>query len=209
MGKKIFKNDVIFKNFSSKKNYLNYLNLLCRDMYYEKTDENIIFKIFFNNNKFDWELYIIFTLEAIQLKIYPDIININYSKMGSYIEFNITDLRPLREIFENNSYNFHLIINELLSFLRQIRLKGVVIGNLHIDSIYINTSKMRFYILDLSNTTFTDSSSSDLHLQSLYLSLHETNIKEKVIRYFDQEVMLSNDDVSKYSYTNSLLELYK
>jgi hypothetical protein len=198
----------IFRSFS-KKDYLGYLNLLYTDMYYEKSKDGIITKLFFDNHKFDWELYIILTLESIDLNIVPNILNVDYNKTGSYIEFDTKDLKPLREVFENSGANFHLVINELLSFLRRIRIKKVIIGNLHIDSIYINLQTMRFYILDLSNTTFTDSTATDINLQSLYISLRETEVKDKVIKYFDQEMQLFNDKLSKYSYTSNLLDLYK
>lgn len=191
-----------------KKDYLSYLNLLYTDMYYEKSKNNTVTKMFFDNHKFDWELYIILTLESIDLNIFPKILDVNYSKTGSYIEFDTTNLTPLRQVFENSSANFHLIINELLSFIRHIRIKKVLIGNLHIDSMYIDLSTMKLYILDLSNTTFTDTTSTDINLQSLYISMRETEIKDKVIKYFDQEMDLFNNKLSKYSYTSSLLDLY-
>lgn len=192
-----------------RKDYLSYLNLLYTDMYYEKTKDNNVLKMFFDNHKFDWELYIMLTLDSIGLDIYPKVLDINYSKSGSSIEFDTKHLTPLRQVFENSSANFHLIINELLSFIRYIRVKKVLIGNLHIDSIYINLSTMKMYVLDLSNTTFTDSSATDLNLQSLYISLRETEVKDKVIKYFDKEMELFNNSLSKYSYTTNLLDLYK
>jgi hypothetical protein len=192
-----------------KKEYLSYLNLLYSDMYYEKSKNNTITKIFFDNHKFDWELYIMLTLDKMGLDIYPKVLDVNYTKTGSSIEFDTKDLTPLREVFENSGANFHLIINELLSFIRYIRVKKVLIGNLHIDSLYINLSTMRLYVLDLSNTTFIDTTSTDINLQSLYISMRETEIKDKVIKYFDQEMELFNNNLSKYSYTNSLLDLYK
>jgi hypothetical protein len=192
-----------------KKNYLSYLNLLYKDMFYEKTKYCNIKKIFFDNHKFDWELYIMVTLDTIGLDIYPQILDINYSKSESQIYFDTKDLTPLRKVFENNGANFHLLINELLSFIRNIRMKKVMIGNLHIDSIYINLSTMKFYILDLSNTTFTDTTDLDINLQSLYISLRETEIKDKVIKYLDKEMELFNNTLSKYTFTNNLMELYQ
>lgn len=194
--------------FGKTKDYLNFLNLLYTDMTYTKTRNNNIVKTFVDNHKFDWELYIILMLDTIKLNIYPKILDIKYSKSNSSIEFETKHLTPLREVFENNGANFHLIINELLSFIRYIRMKKVVIGNLHIDSIYIDLSTMKLYILDLSNTTFSNITSIDVNLQSLYISLRETDVKDKVIKYFDQEMKLYSDNLSKYSYTNNLLDLY-
>lgn len=191
-----------------KKDYLSYLNLLYSDMFYEKSKDNTVLKMFFDNHKFDWELYIIFTLEQMGLNIFPKVIDINYNKSGSYIEFDTKNLTPLREVFENSSANFHLIINELLSFVRYIRIKKVMIPNLHIDSLYIDMSKMKLYVLDLSNTVFADTTATDINLQSLYISMRETEVKDKVIKYFDQEMELFNNNLSKYSYTSSLLDLY-
>ncbi len=198
----------IFKSFGKKKDYLSYLNLLYNDMFYEKTKNGTIMKMFFDNHKFDWELYIMLTLETLNLNIVPQVLDIDYNKTGSFIEFDTKNLTPLREVFENSGANFHLIINELLSFIRQIRIKKVIIGNLHIDSMYINLQTMKFYILDLSNTTFTDSCETDINLQSLYISLRETEIKDKVIKYFDQEMELFNNKLSKHSYTTNLIDLY-
>jgi hypothetical protein len=192
-----------------KKDYLSYLNLLYTDVYYEKLKSGNIRKMFFDNHKFDWELYIMLTVDSMGLDIYPTVLNVDYNKSGSHIEFDTTSLTPLREVFEKNNINFHLIINELLSFIRHIRMKKVIIGNLHIDSIYINLSTMKIYILDLSNTTFTDIACTDINLQSLYISLREAEeVKDKVIKYFDQEMDLFNKNLSKYSYINSLLNLY-
>lgn len=192
-----------------KKDYLSFLNILYTDAYYEKSKDGNITKLFFDNHKFDWELYIMITLDTMGLDIYPKILNVDYNKSGSCIEFDTKELTPLREVFENSSANFHLIINELLSFMRYIRMKKVLIGNMHIDSIYINLTTMRLYILDLSNTTFTDKTTVDINLQSLYISLRETEVKDKVVKYFDKEMELFNNTLSKYSFTNSLLDLYK
>jgi hypothetical protein len=198
----------IFK-MGKKKDYLSYLNLLYTDVFYEKSKSGNITKMFFDNHKFDWELYIMLTLDNMGLDIYPTVLNVDYTKSGSYIEFDTANLTPLREVFEKSNLNFHLIINELLSFIRYIRMKKVIIGNLHIDSMHINLSTMKFYILDLSSTTFADTACTDLNLQSLYISLREAEeVKDKVIKYFDQEMELFNKNLSKYSYTSSLLDLY-
>jgi hypothetical protein len=182
---------------------------LYTDVFYEKSKSGNITKMFFDNHKFDWELYIMLTLDNMGLDIYPTVLNVDYTKSGSYIEFDTANLTPLREVFEKSNLNFHLIINELLSFIRYIRMKKVIIGNLHIDSMHINLSTMKFYILDLSSTTFTDTACTDLNLQSLYISLREAEeVKDKVIKYFDQEMELFNKNLSKYSYTSSLLDLY-
>jgi hypothetical protein len=197
----------IFRS-DKKKDYLSFLNILYTDMYYEKSNGGNITKTFFDNHKFDWESYIMITLDTMGLDIYPKILNVDYTKSGYYIEFDTKGLTPLREVFEKSSANFHLIINELLSFIRYIRVKKVLIGNMHIDSLYINLNTMKIYVLDLSNTTFTYTTATDLNLQSLYISLRETDVKNKVIKYFDKEMELFDNSLSKYSYTSSLLDLY-
>jgi hypothetical protein len=178
-------------------------------MYYEKSNDGNITKLFFDNKKFDWELYIIVTLNTMGLDIHPTILNVDYNKTASRIEFDTNGLTSLRELFETNNVNFHLIINELLSFINHIRMKKIIIGNLHIDIIYVNLTTMRLYILDLSNTIFTDKTTLDINLQSLYISLRETEVNYKIIKYFDQEMKLFNNTLSKYSYTHSLLNLYQ
>jgi hypothetical protein len=184
----------IFRNLNKKINYISYLNLLYTDIYYEKTNNDTIIKVFFNKNTFDWELYIILTLESIGLEIFPKILNVSYNTTSS-IEFDVKNLIPLRKLFKNNNYNVHLIINELISFIRNIQLKKIIINNLHIDSIYVNLNIMKFYILDLSNTSLTDSTLIDTNLQSLYISLHEANVNDKVIKYLNQEMVLFNKNL--------------
>ena len=149
-------------------------------------------------------------LYKIQLNIVPEILNIEDSNGISSIEYDGNNLKSLRRVFETNHNNFHYIINELLSFLKKIQLKKVIIGNLHIDNIYLNMTTMQFYIMDLSNTTFTELSDVDLDLKSLYISMHDLHVKDKIIKYLDQEMdSYTKRDLSKYSYTNSLLELYQ
>ena len=63
-----------------KKDYLSYLNLLYTDMFYERSKNNTITKMFFDNHKFDWELYIMLTLDTIGLGIYPNVLNVSYQK---------------------------------------------------------------------------------------------------------------------------------
>lgn len=206
-GSNISKSSSIYSNiFRSNKNSFTNLNKLYNDIYYSR-ENNTIIKTFFNRTKFDWELYIHMMLY--KLNIVPEILHIEDNKDSSSIQYDATDLKSLRCIFESNN-NFHYIINELLSFLKQIQIKKIIIGNLHIDNIYLNLNTMQFYIIDLSNTDFTDLSHVDLDIKSLYISLHELQIKDTIIKYFDQEMdKFTKTDLSKYSYTNSLLELYQ
>ena len=202
-------NSSIYSNiFRSKKNSFTNLNKLYNDIHYTR-ENNTITKTFFNRTKFDWELYMHMMLYKLKLNIVPEILHIEDNKDVSSIQYAATDLKSLRSIFESNN-NFHYIINELLSFLKQIQIKKIIIGNLHIDNIYLNLKTMQFYIMDLSNTDFTELSNIDLDIKSLYISLHELQIKDKIIKYFDQEMdKFTKTDLSKYSYTNSLLELYQ
>lgn len=199
----------IFKSFGKRRrDYVSHLNKLYKDVYYEKVGDKIC-KNFLNRDKFDWELYILVTLYQLDLEITPPIKNIEHHKSLSVIEYECNNIKSLREVFENSGYNFHYIINELLSFIRNIRNKKVLIGNLHLDSIYVNTESMKFYIIDLTHTTFSDVDNVDISLQSLYISFHDSNVKNKIIKYFEQEMDVYNKEaLSKSNYTDSIIDLY-
>jgi hypothetical protein len=208
------KQDNTFINFFEKKNYLKFLNTQYNDIIYEHAKSGTIKKNFFNKKKFDIELYTILTLENMNLDIFPKPLDINYQKsieqdnFHAYIIFDTKEMVPLRKVLETFGTKFHLLINELLSFLQYLKLKNIVIGNLHIDSIYINLKTMHFYILDLKCVILLDSKNTNINLQSLYISLCETDINPSIIKYVDNEIQQFNKNLSKYSYTNSLLELY-
>lgn len=200
-------------NFFEQKNYLTFLNTPYNDIYYEHAKSATIKKNFYNKNKFDIEMYTLLTLDTMNINISPTPLDINYKstkeeKFHAYIIFDTKDMVPLRKVFETFGSKFHLLINELLSFLQYIKLKNIVIGNLHIDSIYVNLKTMQFYILDLTTVILSDSKNTNINLQSLYISLRETDINPSVIKYVDNEIQQFNKNLSKYSYTNSLLELY-
>lgn len=197
----------IFKSFGKRRDYISNLNKLYRDIYYEKAGDKIS-KTFLNRDKFDWELYILVILHKLDLDITPQIKNIEHHERVSVIDYECNNIKSLREVFENSG-NFHYIINELLAFIRNIRNKKVIIGNLHLDSIYVNTDTMKFYILDLSNTTFSEQDDVDISLQSLYISFHDANVKNKIIKYFEKEMDVYNKEaLSKSNYTDSIIELY-
>lgn len=203
-------------NFFEQKNYLTFLNIPYNDIYYEHAKSGTIKKNFYNKNKFDIEMYTLLTLDTMNINIFPTPLDINYNqqesikeeKFHAYIIFDTKELVPVRKVFETFGSKFHLLINELLSFLQYIKLKNIIIGNLHIDSLYINLKTMQFYILDLTTVIFSDSKNVNINLQSLYISLCETDINPAVIKYVDNEIQQFNKNLSKYSYTNSLLELY-
>ena len=208
------KQDNTFINFFEKKNYLKFLNTQYNDIVYENAKSGTIKKNFYNKKKFDIELYTILTLENMNLDIFPIPLDINYQKsieqdnFHAYIIFDTKEMVPLRKVLETFGTKFHLLINELLSFLQYLKLKNIVIGNLHIDSIYVNLKTMQFYILDLKCVILSDSKNVNINLQSLYISLCETDVNPSIIKYVDNEIQQFNKNLSKYSYTNSLLELY-
>lgn len=198
----------IFKSFGKRNDYICNLNKLYKDIHYKRRC-NTVTKTFLSKETFDWELYIIYVLHKMELNIHPEVKNIDYYDRVSHIEYDCTNLKSLREIFETSGCNFHYIINELLSFLRIVRNKKVLIGNLHIDSIYMDTNTMKFYIMDLANTTFSNNNYIDISLQSLYISLHDACVKDKIIKYFEKEMDVYNKDaLSKSSYTDSIIDLY-
>jgi len=189
----------IFK--TSKNNNMTHLNKLHNDIFYEKTKGNIS-KTFLQKSKFDFEVYVSLMLNKIGLDIIPDILTIDYDNtIYPCITFDTSRLISLRKIFETK--HFHYVINELLSFLKTIKNKNVLIGNLNVDTIYVDEKSMRFYVLDITNTIFKDIS-QDLTTQSLYLSLYDNSINNQVIQYFKQEI----DILSKDNFANSIIDAY-
>ena len=204
----------VFKNNEHEhehKEYLDNLNSLYTNIYYElDTEKGCVIKNFFKKELFDWELFIILMIEKAELRIIPEITNINYDNGVSFIEYNTIGLCSIRDIFENKEdINFHLMINELLVFIKKIRMKNIIIGNLHIDSIYVNLDKMEFFILDLSNTYFKKLGETTLDLQSLYISMNDLDMDKNVLNYFNKELNRLDKQVSKYSYISELINSYK
>lgn len=189
----------IFK--TSKNNNMTYLNELHNDIFYEKTKSNIS-KTFLKKSKFDFEVYISLMLNKIGLDIIPDILCIDYDNTTfPCITFDTSNLIPLRKILKVK--HFHYIINELLSFLRIVKDKNVLIGSLNIDTIYVNQKTTKFYILDVTNIIFKNLS-NDLNTQSLYISLYDNSLDNQIVKYFEKEIeILSKDD-----FVNSLIDAY-
>lgn len=204
---------------SSKKKKLIYLNNLHNDIHY-KLHNNNIQKIFLLKKTFDWEMYILIMLKKLNLDITPNIIHINYKNDNdnnninnfSNITYETHNLISLRKLFETKN-NFHYIINELISFLKTFKNKNILIGNLHIDTIYVNKNLMKFYLLDISNTIFIKNSVSDkdLDIQSLYMSLYDNTynkrINHQIINYFNKQ-MSAKKTLSKYTYIDNILDIY-
>lgn len=171
----------------------NNLNTFHNDMFYKKSDTKIT-KTFLEKSRFDWDIFILFILQKLNLDIIPHIINIEYNHKISNITFDVSNLISLREVFSQKYYfNFHYIINELFSFLKTIKDKNIFVNNLHIDTIYINRFKdkqedIAFYILDISDTSF-DKNLNTNNIDTLYLSLYnEPSISYNIITYFGKEM---------------------
>lgn len=189
----------IFK--TSNNNSMGDLNKLNNNVFYEKNKGNIS-KTFFQKSKFDFEVYISLMLNKIGLDIIPDILSIDYDNTEfPCIIFDTSSLVSLRKIFETK--HFHYIVNELLSFLKTIKDKNVLIGSLNIDTVYVNEKSMKFYVLDITNTIFK-SIPSDLNIQSLYVSLYNNSVNYQIIQYFEQEVY----GLSKDNFIDDLIDAY-
>ena len=185
---------------------LNNLNKLNTDIHYEKksnTQAYCILKKFYDKYSFDKELYTIIFLKKTHLNIIPEITHIDY--YNNIIEYNFTNLLPLKNILQSHHSNIHLIINELLSFIMSIQFKKIIIGYLNIENIYINLSTMQFYIIDLSNIKTTNLNIElESNLKSLFNSFYYANIKHKILTYIKQEF----DIFIKTRNINSVIDLY-
>jgi len=194
--------------------HLNILNKLNSDIYYQKNEKmkSSILKIFYNKFLFDKELYIHVQLKKMDLKILPNIINVEYNKSKHIIEYDFTDLIPLRNVLQLNNINSHFIINELLSFITSIQFKQIRIHNLNVNNIYINLNTMKFYILNSCDIKIAESEYElDVDLKSLYNSLQYTNIKNKTLKYINQEfdnIIKQKCDELTSSHVDNIIDLY-
>lgn len=203
----------IYSNIFKSKNITDsilFLNKISDEFKYDKNDD-LLNKTFFDKSIFDHELYIILMLSKNKLNIVPEILDIVYNKEEKYprIIYNVNNMMSLRDVFDIGSINFHYIINELIMLLKNIQFSKLLIGNLNIDTIYIkNDLKIEFYIVDFSNSTFSNKI-QDLDFQSLYISLNENNIiSDKNLSYFDLEFDRCNNRKSKEIFTQDIIDLY-
>lgn len=193
----MFKSSIFSSIYSnickSKKNdiNLNYLNTINKNVNYDKIHGNII-KTFFKREQFDEELYSIFILGEIKLNIVPEILSIDDD--NSVIIYNTNNLVSLRSILLTNNLNY--IINELFSFLKEIKNYKITIGNLHVDNIYINIKTMEFFIIDLININF-DKEENNIDFESLSLSLNSD--------YFNS---ISHITTSENNIINNIIDFY-
>lgn len=184
----------IYSNICKTKKHdinLNYLNTINKNVNYDKIDGNII-KTFFKREQFDEELYSIFILEEIKLNIVPEILTIDDN--NSVIKYNTNNLVSLRSILLTNNLNY--IINELFSFIKEIKNYKVTIGNLHVDNIYINIKTMEFFIIDLININF-DKEENNIDFESLSLSLNSN--------YFNS---IGHITTSENNIINNIIDFY-
>lgn len=152
-------------------------------------------KEFSSSQHFDWELHVFNTFKSLFL---PEIANI----MTNKITYKTNNCVSLRTLLNSKAYT-HLILHELISFVKHMNKAGLVHGNLHIDNVFFNIKKSKFFVIDFSNAyvTFQDTTPNyDRPLQfalehvdfiTLYQSLqlyfeeqHDTNTKT----YFDNLV---------------------
>jgi len=188
--------------------HLNILNKLNADISYQKNEKtkSSILKIFYNKFLFDKELYIHVQLKKMDLKILPNIINVEYNKSKHIIEYDFTDLIPLRNVLQLHNINSHFIINELLSFITSIQFKQIRIHNLNVNNIYINLNTMKFYILNSCDIKIAESEYElDVDLKSLYNSLQYTNIKNKTLKYINQEF---DNIIKQKCHVDNIIDLY-
>jgi hypothetical protein len=190
--------------------HLDTLNKVNQDIYYQKNGktQSTIFKIFYNKSLFDRELHINLMLKRMQLNIVPNIINIDYNKSKTTIEYDYENLTPLRVALQSYNINSHFIINELLSFIKSVQFKQIRFGNLHIDDIYINMKTMKFYTTNICNIRFNASDYElDNDFKSLYISFNNINIKNKTLDYIKQEIDNYTKTNDKNN-VNDIIQLY-
>jgi len=169
--------------------------LFTRD--HDKHNTKNITKEFSLSQHFDWELYVLGTFKSL---FSPEIVN----KMTNKITYKTNNCMSLRSLLNSKAYT-HLVLHELLSFVKHMNKAGLVHGNLHIDNVFFNIKKSKFFVIDLSNAyvSFQDKTPSyDRPLQfalehvdfitlyqslQLYFEQHDTNT-QSLQSYFDNLV---------------------
>ena len=183
-------NNIIYKRRQSSNIFNGSKSVNILESFYKVQDNNVLYKTFFSKTMFDYELCVISILNKMQLKIIPDMLDVT--------EFNITydmnNIVSLRYILKKNkgcNVNFHHLVNELSSFLKTIQYSKLLIPNLNIDTIYVNNKTLEFYIIDFSQSIFTDKILNlELDFKTLYISVHKSNITQKNKDYFYNELQL-------------------
>jgi hypothetical protein len=135
-----------------------YLNKKCLQRCFSvKTDKNNIIKYCEDEDIIKWEsdIYLSFIGE----EIFPDI---NITK--KYIEYQVDGLCSFRTFLINNTkqnlfskeltLNIDILLNELFSYIKNIKRCGLIHGNLHIDNLFLKNTKEHnsFFTIDFTNS---------------------------------------------------------
>ncbi len=199
-------------NIFKPKNYINTGNLkrISLDIEYILTNEKTLIKSYKSKEKFDWDLYIIlYCSEKLEYNIIPKVLNVVYKDEEKKIEMDISRLYSLEEFFLIESISqCHLLINELVSFIKFLKINKIQVNNMSMKTIFIDKEEFRFYLIDTSNITFGDYLNTGV--QMLNIDIEESNIKKEIKTYFRNQLGLYgnvqifenivSDIISLYSY---------
>lgn len=144
-----------------------------------------ICKKFFDKASFDIELYNIILLKSKKIGILPEIIHIE----NNLIEYNYNNIKILKDVLNDKNTNFHLLINELLSFFKYLQTKKIIIGNVNINNIYVNITfdTFKIFIIDITCVKFNQLL-NNTDLDALYINLLKNNIPRQVMDYLDNQL---------------------
>lgn len=142
------------------------------DFYFQIDSDKNITKHVPNNNYFNWECEIYKYL--LKNQKFPIALPMTPSKNCFIYQTN--KLKPLCELLLLKNRN--LILNELFSFVFNLRYSNFVHGNLHIYNIFYDTNSNQFYILNLTD-------SNELHSNELYSPKFNQQRYSRLVEKYD------------------------
>jgi hypothetical protein len=213
----------IFKPKNSKE--YQGINSVSKGIEYTKTTKDTLIKTYYDKSKFDWDLYVILRMETRDLPVIPTVIDIKYHddlcisptesvfsgisniSFKASIELDVKNLVSLKNSLEKSgNISYHLIINELISFIRYLKKEQIQVNNLSIDTLFINKETCNFYIVDTVSLTTGDN--LDTGIQMLNTSIQESDLKSSIKNYFREQLGIFGQTTITENTLSDIIKMY-
>lgn len=185
----------------------NYLNRISANIEYIRSTESTIIKVYNDKQKFDWDLYIILYCQESKIDIIPEVKKIKYNNDETSIEFYMKNLCSLKcFLMTEHISKSHLLINELVSFIRYLKTIKIQTNNLSIDTLFIDKENFKFYLLDTINITFGDY--LDTGIQMLNISIEDSAVNKELKSYFRKQLGITNNKMLFENVLSDIIDSY-
>lgn len=175
--------------------------------HFKEHNEDMI-KHFKNNSLYEWELHIYKKLKIHELTVdilqYTENTILFNTKGKVLLRFMLKKFEDVKEIAR-----IHIFTNGLLCFLRSLTNFGIVVENISIDNIYVEstTTTFKFYIIDFTQLNVVKHPSKMVHNDddAAVKSLFNSVIKEKrwsdnpVIQYLNVQLKTVSNFLDYYT----------